>query len=224
MSTVALAPEVSREYRKALQAAQHGDEAAVDFVNSTIDQQERLELWLEQGRQIAMDGAGYHWRIGDWLCSAKELDEKLAYREAEIVTGIRRKMLYDLAWVASNVPISVRTEKLSWNHHRQVAHLEPSEQQYWLGKAETEGLAVSQLRELTKEPRQQKPKQGQKQKPQRIPVELTSAQEDLVRIYATRAGISAAAYLQKIFVDWYEKAALTVGPITAAARGEAVIQ
>jgi N6-adenosine-specific RNA methylase IME4 len=49
------------------------------------------------------------------------------------------------------VPISVRTEVLSWSHHRVVASLEPHDQKNWLNTAITKHLTVAGLKKKIKE-------------------------------------------------------------------------
>jgi DNA modification methylase len=44
-----------------------------------------------------------------------------------------------------------RRTNLSWSHHREVAPLEPGEQDYWLDIAETEGLSRKELRNRIKQ-------------------------------------------------------------------------
>ncbi len=174
----------------------------------TTNPQAQLEEWLEKGRQIAKDGTNYHWRVGDWRCGANGLDEKLAYRQAESITGIRKKALYDMKWVSSRVPVSVRTETLSWNHHRQVAHCEVEKQKDLLKQAVTEGWSVESLRDVAKEPRR-RGKGSRDEKPKKMCVRLTAAQHDLVRWYAKTRGVSPSGFLQQIVRDWYQQAALT---------------
>ncbi len=49
-----------------------------------------------------------------------------------------------------------RRTELSWGHHREVAPLEPSEQEKWLDIAEKEELSVHRLRNKIKKESQYK--------------------------------------------------------------------
>jgi len=40
-------------------------------------------------------------------------------------------------WVAKAFDFSSRGEKLSWNHHRHLAKLDPAERQHWLTRVTT---------------------------------------------------------------------------------------
>lgn len=53
--------------------------------------------------------------------------------------------LRNYAWVANKVDASLRNDTLTWDHHRRVAALPPSEQAEWLQKAEAEHLSARQL-------------------------------------------------------------------------------
>jgi N6-adenosine-specific RNA methylase IME4 len=52
--------------------------------------------------------------------------------------------------VASRVETSRRREVLSWSHHKEVAALEPAEQDAWLDRAEAEGWTRMDLRSAIK--------------------------------------------------------------------------
>ena len=54
--------------------------------------------------------------------------------------------LRDFKWVAEKIPLSVRTDILSFDHHRRVAPLKPAEQKKWLRRAVDEEMTVAELR------------------------------------------------------------------------------
>lgn len=90
--------------------------------------------WDELGRHLVSVEKGVQFCMGDWLnFGEKKFGEK--YSDALSLTGACYQTLRDYAWVASNVPLSARADKLSWRHHREVAKLEPKEQKIWLGRA-----------------------------------------------------------------------------------------
>ena len=74
------------------------------------------------------------------------------YDAALVATGLDRTTLHAYAYVARQVPSSLRNEDLSWEHHKAVAKLEEDEQQRWLQvalKNET-GTGVVSTRRLRK--------------------------------------------------------------------------
>ena len=89
--------------------------------------------------------------IGDWLVYGEDHfrgqqrlpgfeSEPLApgkisgdlYDAALAATGLDRTTLHAYAYVARQVPSSLRNEHLSWEHHKAVAKLEEHEQERWL--------------------------------------------------------------------------------------------
>ncbi len=50
-------------------------------------------------------------------------------------------------YVASRIQLSLRKDNLTWTHHREVASLTPSEQSEWLERAAAEHLSVRALHE-----------------------------------------------------------------------------
>ena len=57
------------------------------------------------------------------------------YKAAHDATGIDRAVLTHYAYVSRRVPTEQRNEHLSWEHHKAVARLRPSEQREWLERA-----------------------------------------------------------------------------------------
>jgi site-specific DNA-methyltransferase (adenine-specific) len=76
--------------------------------------------------------------------------------------------LSDLKWVSENVKSSGRQEKLSYNHHREVASLPPAKQELFLKKAVDEDLSVRELREEIKKETRNDNKRKQSDLPNKI--------------------------------------------------------
>ncbi|HEX5852670.1 MAG TPA: hypothetical protein VFY36_06225 [Solirubrobacteraceae bacterium] len=101
--------------------------------------------WLEAGRRIGEISRCSQWWVGDWLrYGTRRWGD--GYTEAAKITGYDPATLRNLAWVASQVDLSLRNDKLTWSHHALVAPLEPEEQRYWLALAERERMSVADLR------------------------------------------------------------------------------
>lgn len=69
------------------------------------------------------------------LASQYDGDGKYSYRT-----------LKEAKHVSKAVPLSIRIDNLTWEHHHMVAALEPSKQKSWLGKAAKGEWPVSQMR------------------------------------------------------------------------------
>ncbi len=90
--------------------------------------------WERLGRLLFRFDRSMQWLIGDWLLQGE--DNKWGEHEAIAAElGLQVKTLYDYRYVARHVDFSVRTEKLSFGHHKLVAQLEPTLQRRWLNRA-----------------------------------------------------------------------------------------
>ena len=101
--------------------------------------------WLATGRRLGAIGRCSQWWIGDWIrYGTSRWGER--YAEAARVTGYDVASLRNMAWVASQFDLSLRSDKLTWSHHVLLAPLEPDEQKRWLDHAFEERLSVADLR------------------------------------------------------------------------------
>ncbi len=101
--------------------------------------------WLATGRRLGAIGRCSQWWIGDWIrYGTGRWGEK--YAEAARVTGYDVASLRNMAWVASQFDLSLRSDKLTWSHHVLLAPLDSEEQQHWLKRADEERLSVADLR------------------------------------------------------------------------------
>lgn len=106
--------------------------------------------WERIGEQLTLMEGAVQWWIGDWLNFGEKTYGE-TYRVAAISTGYAEESLQNMASVAKKVEFSLRNENLSWNHHKEVAALEPDKQTTMLAKAESESLSVRDLREKVKQ-------------------------------------------------------------------------
>lgn len=104
------------------------------------------EDWEDAGQLLQRLDASLQWLIGDWIVLGEHLNYGDRDTFAESI-GFETKTIYDYAYVARNVEISVRTEILSFTHHKLVAAMTKKEQKKWLQKAEAEGWSVANLRD-----------------------------------------------------------------------------
>ena len=90
--------------------------------------------WERLGQLLFRFDRSMQWLIGDWLLQGE--DNKWGkHEEIAAELGLQVKTLYDYRYVARHVDFSVRTELLSFGHHKLVAQLEPSLQRRWLKRA-----------------------------------------------------------------------------------------
>lgn len=86
------------------------------------------------------------WWLGDWLIFGETAYGWRRYREAIERTGLDYQTLRNYAWVARRFEYHRRRDGLSFAHHAEVTRLSPSEQDYWLLKAERQKWSRNELR------------------------------------------------------------------------------
>src|SRR6056297_3201656 len=91
------------------------------------------------------------WLIGDYINIGDNFHWGETYAQLADEFGYEEKTLRQYSWIARNVPLSVRTDKLSFGHHERVASMEIEEQQHWLEIAANEGLSIAKLRGAIKQ-------------------------------------------------------------------------
>lgn len=102
-----------------------------------------FEEWKNIGPQIGNAMRSMEFVIGDWLVygqthfarSGPGRPTNCNYDAAIRATGIDYAILRNYAHVSRKVNLSLRNDKLSWNHHRMVARLNPEKQQHWINLA-----------------------------------------------------------------------------------------
>jgi hypothetical protein len=107
-------------------------------ITSELSFQEWSELAIHIGRAARSVG----FIIGDWLVYGQGLFgadgfpekrvDSASYQLALDATGLDLSTLQNYAYVSRNVPYSLRTERLSWEHHRLMAKLPDGDKQDWI--------------------------------------------------------------------------------------------
>lgn len=101
--------------------------------------------WLASGRRLGSIGRGSRWWLGDWIrYGASRWGEH--YREAARITGFDVVSLREMGRIAARFDLSLRRDKLTWDHHVLLAPLELEQRRYWLERAEKDRLTVADLR------------------------------------------------------------------------------
>jgi len=104
-----------------------------------------FENW-ESCMYFLLNASSYvHWWIGDMLNFGEKHYGKM-YQNWLDKTGLDIQTLRNDKWVASNIELPRRRDNLSFDHHKEVASLEPPKQDKLLDQAEKENLTREQLR------------------------------------------------------------------------------
>lgn len=111
----------------------------------TIQPGLKFDDWQSLGMVLRRTCQGVQFWIGDWIRYGQtSYGDK--YTKAVEMTGLKYESLANDVYVASRVAVSLRNERLSFNHHYAVAALRPAQQKKWLERAESEGWSYRQLR------------------------------------------------------------------------------
>lgn len=118
--------------------------------------------WEKRGEELAKKDSDVRWEIGDWILSGTEIfednpsDPMGALDHAEMITGLARGTLKDLASTAKRCAVSVRTDALSWSHHRILINMRPDDDEEklkeWLELAKEKELSVLAFTKELKSP------------------------------------------------------------------------
>jgi len=109
-----------------------------------------FDQWQECGQFIQKASGSVSLWLGDWLnYGEKKWGEK--YAQAIEETGLEYGTLRDASWVASKIDLSIRNDNLTYQHHREVATLEPDKQKEVLDWAEAEGATTRQTKQKVKD-------------------------------------------------------------------------
>jgi len=119
-----------------------------------IDGQPTADEWDQAGDMLSQAHGALQWWIGDWLlCGEGRPEWGDKYTEACEKFGREYSTLASYKNVATSVEFCVRTQNLSWEHHKIVAPFTKPQQKKWLKKAEKEGWSVSELRKAIRDER-----------------------------------------------------------------------
>ncbi|MFD5247388.1 LmbU family transcriptional regulator [Amycolatopsis sp. NPDC058340] len=103
------------------------------------------EKWEQAGLQLSRVADSSAWCLGDWIVFG-ESRYRDRYKQATEAAGLDYKTIRNYAWVARKVDLSRRREKLSFQHHAEVAALPREDQEFWLDQAEESGWSRNELR------------------------------------------------------------------------------
>jgi hypothetical protein len=116
--------------------------ATISPVGLRITSELSFEEWSELATAIGQAARSIAFIVGDWLVYGQSLfgtdgfpDKRVdsaSYQLAIAATGLDLSTLQNYAYVARSIPYSLRTERLSWEHHRLVAKLPDDGKRDWI--------------------------------------------------------------------------------------------
>jgi len=114
-----------------------------------------LDTWQHIGQQIFLITDSTAWWLGDWLIFGEDKFPD-RYQEAVSRTALNYQTLRNYAWIARKFEPSRRRDKLSFQHHVEVAGLCPEDQDSFLAQAERLRWSRNELRRHVRQHLQQK--------------------------------------------------------------------
>jgi hypothetical protein len=110
----------------------------------TLPKDTSYEIWEEAGKSIRLAGKSIMWWLGDWLVFGDD-HFKDKFSQAVDATGYDPGTLTNVMSVCRNVAHKIRCG-LSFEHHKEVAGLDPKEQAKFLDKAQRHNWTRAELR------------------------------------------------------------------------------
>lgn len=119
--------------------------------------------WEAKGIELRKRDGEVRWELGEWLLTGEPnvtcppnrhdinaVDGIGFYPYACKITCLAVGTLRDLASTAKRCPASVRTDKLSWSHHRALVNAKPNDDEKslerWLERAVEEQMSVAEFK------------------------------------------------------------------------------
>lgn len=114
-------------------------------VGLVVEEDATVETWQQLGVLLFSLEGSIQWLIGDWIING-ETQWGQTYDEMERISGRENATLRDYVYVSRHVQLSVRTDNLSFGHHKLVAAYPEADQRKWLEWAAQARASVADLR------------------------------------------------------------------------------
>lgn len=105
--------------------------------------------WSAKGKElktvISVFTENVRWWFGDWIIYGESRFPGMCSQDFS-ETGYSDGTIRNCAYVCQRIPPERRKHNLSFEHHYQVARLEPNDQDKFLNEAEQEDWTINQLR------------------------------------------------------------------------------
>lgn len=108
-----------------------------------------IDQWRDLGQHIYVINDSSGWWFGDWLIYGQQHYPD-RYKHAIAETSLSYQTLRNYAWVAGQFGVDRRRDRLSFQHHAEVAGLNVEMQDNWLNQAERFGWSRNELRRRIK--------------------------------------------------------------------------
>ena len=105
--------------------------------------------WLRFGVALRAAGVRQPWILGDWIRVGTARFQP-TYIEVSGLTGYNVQTLRNVAHVARGFVVERRRAHVPWSAHALLVSLALADQEYWLTRAEADGLTLHQLRSLVR--------------------------------------------------------------------------
>ncbi|MFI6504045.1 LmbU family transcriptional regulator [Nonomuraea typhae] len=156
-----------------------------------------LETWSEIGHEIAVISDASAWWLADWLIYGQRKYPN-RYRKAIEETALDYQTLRNYAWVARKFSVSRRRDKLSFQHHAEVAALPEPEQDMWLERAQQFSWSRAVLRRELRRARDGDGGADGAVRAQVFQMQIELEQQDLWQAAASRAGYALDAWVMLV--------------------------
>lgn len=105
-----------------------------------------LEDWIKIGAAIGKRRSDTQWMIADWWARGGEYGSRKRESQKGLLGQLSMSTLMQYGTVSRNVSPKIRTDRLSFAHHRCVIGLSEAGQRIWLNRAIEQRLQVAALR------------------------------------------------------------------------------
>lgn len=112
-------------------------------IDDTVSESE----WMNFLTAVNKVKTALQWIVADWAAFGSDRSWGSKYHDIARETGYSTESLTDMVYVARSVHFSVRTEKLTFTHHKMVAALAPETQKTALDEAVKNKWNVRQFRQ-----------------------------------------------------------------------------
>jgi len=173
-----------------------------------------FDAWRSTGLCLCELTSASAWWLGDWLVYGERTYGK-RYEEALRLLPLSYQTMRNYAWVARRFPASRRRDRLSFQHHAEVAALPEADRDLWLQRAQRMRWTRNELRrQLAGARNARRPGSG----PARVMrIEVSDEQHERWQLAATAADQPLSDWLCAV-VD--AAATSVVGPQLRPARAE----
>jgi len=109
-----------------------------------VDKAITFDEWMDAWGILKRQHQSINFWVGDFLCGG---EDRWPEEWAQAVDGHAVDLYRGAMWVCRKIPPERRREAVSFSAHKEIAGLEPAEQDRWLKLIEDNGWTIRQLQE-----------------------------------------------------------------------------